>query len=287
MTCIYFMLPFSKYNSCGNDFIIIDDRDLLFPINGGSWTKYPENDIQSGQLYINSLCDRKKGIGSDGLILLQPSTVKSKYLYHMAYFNSDGLLSSFCGNGSMCCAHFASIKGLAGEGPRCHGHFHTTQGIFSFQSNIINHKTTISMIDVAIFQIDHEGIYINTGSPHYVLFKDSIDKINVNKEGADIRYSQRFKEEGVNVTFASYENQQLSIRTYERGVERETLSCGTGAVAAALCAYINQLTSKNSISVQTQGGILYVSFKKRLNIFVDIYLESTVEKNFEGILPTV
>ena len=232
------MMNFSKYNSCGNDFIIIDDRKLTFPINGGKWTKYPSGRSTYGKFYIKELCDKKHGVGADGLILLWPPSKSSNYLYHMAYFNSDGRISSFCGNGSMCCAHFASSIGLAGNKDLCSGSFHNQEGVFSFSSNIISCKTKISLINVDNFQIDDGGVFINTGSPHYVVFKKQIKTLNVNKEGAKIRYSDKFKKDGVNVTFASYSNKKIHIRTYERGVESETLSCGTGAVAASLCSSI-------------------------------------------------
>ena len=280
------MMKYSKYNSCKNDFIIIDNRQLLFPLNGGKWTKYPLNQEDSAQLYIKSLCDRDYGIGADGLILLSIPPKGSNCLYHMSYFNSDGRLSSFCGNGSMCCAHFASTLGISSSDKNSSGYFHTNEGVFYFESNVHNFNTKISLVDVQDFSIDDHGIFINTGSPHYVIFKHKIDKLNVHEAGRKIRYSQRFEKEGVNVTFASFVNKKLSIRTYERGVESETLSCGTGAVAAALSASIYKFTLDKHILVHTKGGILNVSFDNQIDNFSNIYLESVVEKNFEGILPT-
>ena len=273
------MLQYSKYNSCGNDFIIIDDRQGEFLIQSG--------DSYSSictQLYIQSLCNRDKGIGADGLILLQLSQ-QSNSLYRMVYFNSDGLVSSFCGNGSMCCAHFASSLNSAGQKSIYSGNFDTNEGLFSFEVDFKDNKVKVSLVEVQNIEIDNSGIFMNTGSPHYVVFKEHVNNINVNKEGAKIRYSKRFEKEGTNVTFVSCINQNISIRTYERGVEAETLSCGTGAVAAALCASLKNLILDSTVSIKTQGGDLKVSFNKKSDIFSNIYLQSRVEKNFEGILP--
>ena len=275
------MLNYSKYNSCGNDFIIIDDRQGKF-LNQSSDSCFS---IRT-QLYIQSLCNRDNGIGADGLILLQLSQQPNS-LYHMVYFNSDGLVSSFCGNGSMCCAHFASSLGIAGKQSICYGTFDTNTGLFSFEVNFQTNKAQVSLVDVKNIKIDPHGIFVDTGSPHYVVFKEQINNIDVNKEGAEIRYSRRFEQKGTNVTFVSCNNQNISIRTYERGVEAETLSCGTGAVAAALCASLKNLILDSQVSVKTQGGYLKVSFNRESDIFSNIYLQSIVEKNFEGILPTI
>jgi diaminopimelate epimerase len=284
------MINFSKYNSCGNDFIIIDNSHKLFPLG----KKGGEESFQ----YIQSLCDRTCGVGSsgrqdvqisdsveerkigaDGLILIQPH---ESVIYFMSYFNSNGYLSSFCGNGSMCTAHFAVSLGFCDMKPIGKGDFKTREGLFSFESDINTGKTKISMIDVLNFFILDEGILINTGSPHYVIFKSDISNMDVKKEGKDIRYSKPFYQYGINVTFASFSNNMLSIRTYERGVESETLSCGTGAVAAALSASIKQLTSLNRLPVHTKGGVLDVSFKQKNRVFTDVFLESVVCEDYRG-----
>tara|TARA_S200000501_G_scaffold320379_1_gene315208 strand:+ start:677 stop:1504 length:828 start_codon:yes stop_codon:yes gene_type:complete len=275
------MIKFSKYNSCGNDFIIIDNRLKQF-----SNTLRISSVIMNNQSYIKSLCDRKTGIGADGLILIDlPTSPKS--LYFMTYYNSDGLVSSFCGNGSMCCAHFISSIGIAGPEPFSSGHFETNQGLFSFEVDINNNKSKVSLVDVTDFKTDFNGTFIDTGSPHYVMFKNQLNNMDVNKEGAEIRYSKRFRIEGTNVTFAQFINNNLFIRTYERGVEAETLSCGTGAVAAALCAFVNGFITVSEVLVKTKGGDLKVSFKKNSDTFSDIYLQSEIEKNFEGLLPKI
>ena len=261
------MIKFSKYNSCGNDFIIIDNRKNIFPTENR---------------YIKKLCDRHLGVGSDGLILLEEDPEVN---YFMNYFNSDGFPSSFCGNGSMCCAHFASTIGLLNNIELGIGSFRTREGIFSFKSDIKSKKTTISMVDVVSFDKNNTRLLINTGSPHYVTFKSNLKNINIHREARKIRYSRQFYEDGINVTFVEFLNSNLFIRTYERGVEAETLSCGTGAVAAALATLIYDINQKTSIIVTTIGGLLKVQCKVLVHGFSDITLESVVQKEFESILP--
>jgi len=283
-------MNFAKYNSCGNDFIIIDNSHELFPVD-------KKNGEESFQ-YIKALCDRTHGVGSgfredvkisgnirehrvgaDGFILINSC---QGAIYFMTYFNSNGYPSSFCGNGSMCAAHFAVFSGFCGKNYIGQGEFQTGEGVFSFQSDINTGKTKISMIDVLNFFILDEGILINTGSPHYVIFKSNISNLDVQKEGRDIRYSKPFVKCGVNVTFACFSNNVLSIRTYERGVESETLSCGTGAVAAALSTSIKQLILVDNIQVHTKGGVLDVSFKRTNRGFTDVFLESVIHKDYTG-----
>ena len=283
-------MNFAKYNSCGNDFIIIDNSHELFSVDKKDGEEYFQ--------YIQALCDRTHGIGSglredvkisgniaehrvgaDGLILIKPY---KDVIYFMSYFNSNGYLSSFCGNGSMCAAHFAVFSGFCGKQSIGQGDFKTREGIFSFSSDINTGKTKISMIDVLNFFILDEGILINTGSPHYVIFKSDISNLDVSKEGRGIRYSKPFTKYGVNITFACFSNNILSIRTYERGVESETLSCGTGAVAAALCASIKQLILVDYIKVHTKGGVLDVGFKRKNRFFTDIFLESVIYRDYTG-----
>ena len=204
----------------------------------------------------------------------------------MHYFNSNGLLGSFCGNGSMCCANFAANLDLyqSKNNNLRIGNFETPEGVFSFQSDIKSAKTKISMLDVIDYSKYQDGILINTSSPHYVLFISDLNNLNVIEEGKKIRYSDEFKKDGVNVTFCSYLNNTISIRTYERGVESETLSCGTGAVAAALCASLYNMIKDNSILVLTRGGELLVNFQRKQSFFSDIYLESIVKNDYTGTI---
>ena len=265
------MIKYSKYSSCGNDFIIIDNRNKLFKIN---------------HQYINKLCDRKNGIGADGLILLCLDDV---YSYHMKYFNSDGYQSSFCGNGSMCCGHFALSLGLFNSTNNSHGLFSTDQGVFKINAVLNNDygfgEATISMTDVLGFKDFGNDILINSGSPHYLVYSSDIELIDVEKKGRAIRNSDKFIKNGVNVTFISIDEKNIYIRTYERGVEAETLSCGTGAVASALFLRIKKLINTNIATVNTKGGPLIVSFNYEENKFTDILLKSSfIKKAFDGVL---
>ena len=256
------MIRFCKYNANGNDFIIIDNRKGLFLVDHD---------------YIKKICHREVGIGADGFILLEKDFINKDVLYFINYFNSDGLPSSFCGNGSMCSAHFAVNNDITSGHKK--GLFSTREGVFSF--NVCEDRSSISMIDVSEFSLHNNNIIINTGSPHFVVFGLDLDSLDVNKEGKKIRFSAPFLDDGINVTFASFSNNKIHIRTYERGVESETQACGTGAVAAALSASILNMTSQRSIVVKTLGGPCLVNFEKKSEHFFNIWLSSHVEKNFE------
>ena len=289
------METFFKYNSCGNDFIIMDNRDKTFSISTN---------------YIRKLCDRKFGVGADGFILLEKDESAD---YFMNYFNSDGLMSSFCGNGNLCCGHLAHYLGILNKKNK--GTFSTREGVFNLK--VESDNVSISMPDVLNYMIstnDFQDFTINTGSPHYISFRDSVDKIDVNKEGRIIRNAPLYIKEGINVTFVSSSlfppvnkvhlpnKSVITIRTYERGVESETLSCGTGVVAAALSEIIyyagfldsdKKMNSYNhSTRVNTLGGFLNVDFKctyqrnnKVVNFnFFDIILSNKVNMVFTGSL---
>ena len=273
------MISYTKYNSCGNDFIIVDNRQNIFVKN-----KLVDfvNDSQS---YIKKICDRHHGIGADGFILLENPNNK-KNSYKMTYYNSDGLVSTFCGNGSMCCANFAAR--ILGDDKKdfFSGVFETSQGEFFFKSNFESFETKISMIDVFDIHTNDIGKVVDTGSPHIVIYNEKIDSIDVDFEGHHIRNSNIFKKNGINVTFTNIKKNKIFIRTYERGVESETLSCGTGAVAAVLCSFDEGLISENNVDVFTRGGVLNVSFEKNTrNIFTNIFLKSIVKREYEAALP--
>ncbi|MBF25410.1 MAG: diaminopimelate epimerase [Flavobacteriales bacterium] len=267
------MINFFKYNSSGNDFIIIDNR---------------EKKIQLKVSEIRKMCDRNFGVGADGLILLESH---EKVNYFMNYFNSDGLPSTLCGNGSMCCGHFASILGLLEKIDNHYiGVFNTREGDFDVQ--VLYNLVTISMPNVSIkhntqfITVNNEkGIYINTGSPHYLLIKSNLENFNIYKNVIRIKESSVFKEEGVNVTFVEINKENLFIRTYERGVEDETLSCGTGVVAAALLQSIISKDNKDIVKkIKTRGGIFNVdySFNEKQQLFEDISLSNKVNLVFKG-----
>ncbi len=251
------VFQFSKYQGTGNDFILIDNREKNFP-------KKHEVIIQ--------LCDRKFGIGADGLILIENHPELD---YKMIYFNSDGS-QSLCGNGSRCGFAFAKSLNMVDNEAR----FETTDGIHDVkeQDGVIHFG--FSSIEDNIREESGDK-YLNTGSPHHVRFVDDVNEVDVYNEGKKIRnLSVYSSQNGTNVNFAQLLPEGIKIRTYERGVEDETLSCGTGATAVALIASQNGL--KSPITLETQGGTLLVSFEQNDGFFENIWLAGPAEKVFEG-----
>ncbi|MBW7891083.1 MAG: diaminopimelate epimerase [Chitinophagaceae bacterium] len=231
-------LSFFKYQGTGNDFIILDNREHLY------------TNLLTEQIRL--LCNRRFGIGSDGLILLNNHP---DYDFEMDYFNKDGERSTLCGNGGRCLVKFAFDSGLkktvyhflAADGP--HEAEIDLQGLVRLKMKDVKETTTLN---------DH--FIVDTGSPHYVKFVQDLSKINVVEEGRKIRYSDEFADNGINVNFVEpLNNHSIFVRTYERGVENETLSCGTGVTAAALVAAHHE-NSFNEIVVETKGGKLSVEF---------------------------
>lgn len=240
-----------KYQGTGNDFVIIDNR---------------EKNISLTVEQIRWLCDRRFGIGADGLMLLE---LEPGVDFKMVYFNSDGNESSMCGNGGRCITAFAKKLGII-----------TTEAKFlaidgMHESKITEDIVSLKMNDVRDVEVGEDYFYLNTGSPHYVKFVKDIETFDVFTEGKKIRYNERFKAEGTNVNFIERKANELFVRTYERGVENETLSCGTGVTAAALVAGFKGLsTDKKSCAIKTLGGNLNVKFEKVLeNTFYNIWLE--------------
>lgn len=254
-------MKFYKYTGAGNDFILFND--------------YNNNMPELSAKQINSMCDRHFGIGADGIMILK----KSKALdFDMEYFNADGSGGTMCGNGGRCLVAFAQKLGLI----KNHTKFLASDGIheaFINQRNIVKLK----MNNVDEIETAGKDFYCYTGSPHYVIFVDDIETIDVLNDGRKIRYSDKYKDKGTNVNFVKIEeNHAISIRTYERGVEDETLACGTGSVAAALtCAKINKFCS-GEVSVHTKGGLLKVSFNKTDDNYEDIWLTGPADFVFQG-----
>ena len=253
---------FFKYHGTGNDFILIDNRDHSFPVS---------------QSIIEKLCDRRFGIGADGLILLQEHPVED---FDMKYFNSDGNESSMCGNGGRCVVAFAAKLGLI----KNQTSFHAFDG--SHKASINNDLIELSMSDVTdITRID-ELFLLDTGSPQAVLFVNDLIHIDVYSAGKRIRYNKEISKKGVNVNFVEINSHSnIKIRTYERGVEDETWSCGTGSVASAIISYIqNDFTSLFfSIIVNVKGGQLQVSFETSDRItFTNIKLTGQATLVFSG-----
>ncbi|MCK5776461.1 MAG: diaminopimelate epimerase, partial [Bacteroidales bacterium] len=229
------MIQFYKYHGAGNDFIMLNLLD---------------EDVVLSQDHIKQLCDRHKGIGADGLMLLMAS---EEYDFEMKYYNSDGGEGSMCGNGGRCMVSFAYDMGLVQDDYE----FMAVDGLHKAYIKEINGKQKqikLQMSDVdRVATIDGKMV-MDTGSPHYLDFRDKVKDINVFEEGKAIRYSDSFKENGVNVNFIESNGNQLYVRTYERGVEDETLACGTGATAAAIASCIRQKLQYKDFDIKTEGG---------------------------------
>ncbi len=254
-------IQFYKYHGTGNDFVIIDNRKMIID--------------RSKKDVIAKLCDRKFGIGADGLILLQDVV---DYDFEMVYFNADGNESSMCGNGGRCIVDFANKLGIINDKAA----FLAIDG--PHEAGINDGSISLSMSDVNQIEINPDYCFMDTGSPHYLVFVNDVDNIDVVEEGKKIRYNDRFREEGVNVNFLEMRNDMLYIRTYERGVEDETLSCGTGMVAAALYASLKAVLGNDDFcNVITPGGEVKVKFTKlQDNSFTNIRLEGPASFVFKG-----
>ncbi|MEO8762276.1 MAG: diaminopimelate epimerase [Bacteroidia bacterium] len=253
-------LHFYKYQGCGNDFILLDNRN---------------NAINLTPPQIKNMCDRHFGIGADGLMLLENI---DGFDFKMVYYNSDGNQSSMCGNGGRCITAFANKLNII----KNKAHFLAIDG--EHLSEIKKEIISLKMNDVKTIETHNDYYFLNTGSPHVVKWVENINDYNVFEEGKKIRYSEPFNSKGgTNVNFIQKKNDDLQIRTYERGVENETLACGTGVTAAALVdAFINN-TSANNCHVISLGGNLSVSYKKHAdNSFTDIWLKGPAEFVFEG-----
>ena len=252
---------FYKYQATGNDFVMIDNRQNNF--NGSNYS------------LIRKLCDRRFGIGSDGLILISNDPL---YDFNMRYFNADGKEASMCGNGGRCAVAFARhLKIFRGD----HVSFSAVDG--EHEAYMDTETVNLKMIDVLKTEEVKHGIFMETGSPHYVELCSDIEQINVLKNGMAIRNSEDFKPGGTNVNFVEYKDDIIHIRTYERGVENETLSCGTGSVAAALAISIKYKDNKKSYPLKAPGGNLKVSFEQKSDgSFRNIWLEGPVARVFAG-----
>ena len=252
-------LPFNKYQGTGNDFIIIDNLNGI--IN-------PDNSS-----LINKLCDRRFGIGADGLILI---SLKSGYDYEMKYFNSDGNESSMCGNGGRCAASFTFKHEIAGKSQR----FLTYDGIH--EAIITDSIIRLKMNDVDQILTPGNDYFINTGSPHFVRFTSDVRSYNVFDEGRKLRNASEFKPGGTNVNFVEINDNSIFVRTYERGVEDETLSCGTGVTASAIASVLAGHFDKNTVNVKTRGGELSVEFKIEGRKITNIWLCGPATFVYEG-----
>ena len=240
---------------------MIDDRTLIFPA---------EN-----QEFIHQLCNRRFGIGADGLVLIRDHGTLD---FRMVYFNSDGKEGSMCGNAGRCAAAFAFHLGMAGEQPT----FETIDGIH--EAVLLDQETVrLKMNEVSGLKEAKDHIILDTGSPHYVKFVDDLESLDVIQEGRAVRHSKEHAKEGINVNFVQTKDGKLHVRTYERGVEDETLSCGTGVVAAAICMAVKEKSDKTSFRIITRGGNLQVSFRPGgPGIFQDVFLEGPATYVYKG-----
>lgn len=254
---------FSKYQGAGNDFVMIDNRDSQF------------KDWMSTQ-NIAALCHRRTGIGADGLILLENDPTLD---FRMIYFNADGSESTMCGNGGRCIIAFARHLGLIVNETE----FEAIDGIHFGKIENVN-QVHLSMHDVLSIEKSGQDYILDTGSPHYVRWSEvPIEEADITGIGKSIRYNERFREKGINVNLIQETGNQLWVRTYERGVEDETLSCGTGVTAAALVfAKEKGLTGKNIIDIVTKGGNLRVSFTVEGEGFTNIWLIGPAQLVFKG-----
>jgi diaminopimelate epimerase len=256
-------MRFYKYHGTGNDFILIDDRDL---------------DACLSREDIAALCHRRFGIGADGLMLLQRAT---GYNFKMVYYNADGGESTMCGNGGRCMVMFAHALGLVST----HAVFTAIDG--EHHATILpDNRVRLKMADVGNISDHDTYITLNTGSPHYVAFRSDVAAMDVVGEGREIRYSDEFKPGGTNVNFVERVGDVLFVRTYERGVEDETWSCGTGVTAAAI-ASTGGAVGHFSIGVRTLGGSLQVDFEKSApHVATNIHLLGPAVLVFSGEVET-
>jgi diaminopimelate epimerase len=255
-------IPFVKYQGTGNDFVMIDNRS-------GKW-----NDLSIN--LIRSMCDRRFGIGADGLIKINAHTDLD---FEVDYYNSDGS-KSFCGNGARCAVAFAKTKGINTS----HTHFMAIDG--AHEASHVGEIVSLLMNNVNAVSTGNNDYILNTGSPHFIRFIDDVEHFPVYEEGFAVRYSETYKKEGINVNFVQVTgDRQLYVRTYERGVEAETLSCGTGVTAAALAfAAKNGLFGEQTIGIQTPGGQLQVQLDRTGEAaFEQIYLIGPAVSVFEGV----
>jgi diaminopimelate epimerase len=262
-------IKFTKMVAAGNDFIVIDQRDEGHAVNNKDWSKI-----------AGILCPRKKGVGADGLLILERS---DKADFRMRVINADGSEAEMCGNGLRCAAMYAYRD-------KKHLKIETLAGLY--EAGIIGRdQIKIKMedpkglrldIDININGRQLKVNYIDTGVPHAVIFVQGIDEINADIIGEAVRYHSEFEPRGTNVDFVEIvDDKNIKVRTYERGVEGETLACGTGAVASAIISNKKQGT-RDKLNIHTKGGILKVYFKIAGSKIADVYLEGEAKEVYSG-----
>jgi diaminopimelate epimerase len=255
-------LQFYKYQGAGNDFILVDNR------------QYPVNHVNAKLL--SQLCDRRFGIGGDGIMFLQNI---EGYDFEMIYYNSDGQPSSMCGNGGRCIVAFANHLGLFTR----ETHFLAVDGPHHAKISETGDWVSLQMIDVSEIHNDGDAYVLNTGSPHYVKLVSGLAEKDVYSEGRAIRYNGNYNTAGINVNFVEPAQEKLFVRTYERGVEDETYACGTGVTAVALAMAKHQgKTGDINTPIKVLGGELNIRFKYDGALFTNIFLEGPAVQVFKG-----
>ncbi len=255
-------IQFSKYQGTGNDFVMIDNRLETFPKNDTA--------------LVSRLCDRKFGIGADGLILIEPDKNSD---FEMIYYNSDGRPGTMCGNGGRCAVAFAKRLGMVQNSAR----FNAADGIHHAEI-LADGNIALRMQDVDSVQKKDTGWFVDTGSPHHIEMVNGLEGFDVFTRGSQIRHNV-YGEQGSNVNFVEQRGaDQFFVRTFERGVEDETFSCGTGATAVALAMYDQGLAGSTSISIRVPGGSLMVTFDKIGTTYTNIVLSGPAELVFDGTL---
>lgn len=254
-------IEFTKYQGAGNDFVIIDDRKEIFDVNNNSMVK--------------TICERRYGVGADGLILLRDHL---QHDFEMVYFNADGFLGSMCGNGGRCIVDFA--KSLSIFDKDCS--FLAADGLH--HASWSQENVSLKMGDVKNIESNTQFSFLDTGSPHYIKQVENIEKVDVFKKGLEIRNNDRFKKEGTNVNFIELKDGVLHIRTFERGVEDETLACGTGTVASVLALHNWGFEFEKPLNVNAKGGKLKVDFKFENGLYSDVFLIGPANSVYNGYI---
>ena len=272
-------MDFWKLQGSGNDFVVIDDRD-------GKVERFLEKFSLSKEEFVRRVCAFHTGVGADGLILIKnPDNPENDFKWE--FFNSDGSQAEMCGNGSRCAVRFAYEKGIVGDKVR----FETLAGVIKAEVLEGGKRVKVQLtpptkpVDKTL-EVEGErieGTFINTGVPHFVVPVKNLESLNVVKLGRAIRFHEEFQPKGTNVNFVEpTSEEEIKIRTYERGVESETLACGTGATASAIVAYLKGLIKRKPVKVITRSGeVLTIDFSEDLK---EVFLEGSVKKVFEGRL---
>ncbi len=265
-------VPFTKMSGSGNDFILIDNR-------GGRIGE------EASAAFTIAVCRRRLSVGADGVIFIENARGVD---FRWRFYNSDGSLAEMCGNGARCAARFAWLKGIAGRMSR----FETAAGIIS--TRVVGERVRVKLTEprnivrdlrvetgAGTFVVDS----LDTGVPHVVFWCENVDSVDVATIGREIRYHERFAPSGTNVNFVTRRpDGRLDIRTYERGVEDETLACGTGAVAAALSAHMRGEAQAPVTLVPRGGAALTVFFEAHADVFREVLLEGDARVIYEGVL---